>query len=182
MISDHALFSSYEGRQGAANGQDSCFFSGMHRVLDGWMLARAPASPGQGFHHLHGPPYFNFPFFCMMCVFVLSSHLLTCGRTSRRHTGGRSRRISPPSFCGACLNFYREKDSAVLFPLRPRSRILCTHEVIVLHLLLGMMRGKIQVRMTAPRLELVSQLQKVSRLPTEPLGRPVWPRETWTSC
>ena len=28
-------------------------------------------------------------------------------------TGGRSHRISPSSFCGAYLNFYREKDSAV---------------------------------------------------------------------
>ena len=28
-------------------------FSRMHRVLDGWMLARAPASPAQGLHH-HG--------------------------------------------------------------------------------------------------------------------------------
>ena len=26
--------------------------------------------------------------------------------------------ISPPSFCGACLNFYSEKDSAVPFPRR----------------------------------------------------------------
>ena len=30
------------------------------------------------------------------------------------HTGGRSHRIShPPSFCGACLNFSREKDSKI---------------------------------------------------------------------
>ena len=28
-------------------------------------------------------------------------------------------RISPPPFCGACLNFSREKDSAVPFPRRP---------------------------------------------------------------
>ena len=35
----------------------------MHRALDGWMLARAPA---QGLHH-HGPRYFNFPYFCTMC-------------------------------------------------------------------------------------------------------------------
>ena len=34
-------------------------------------------------------------------------------------TGGRSHRISPPSFCSACLNFYREKDPAVPFPRRP---------------------------------------------------------------
>ena len=32
------------------------------------------------------------------------------GRTSRGHTGGRSHRIShPPSFCGACFNFSRER-------------------------------------------------------------------------
>ena len=54
LISDHGLFSSFEGRRGAANGQDSWGFSGMHRALDGWMLARAPASPAQGLHH-HGP-------------------------------------------------------------------------------------------------------------------------------
>ena len=41
-------------------------FSRMHRALDGWMLARAPASPAQGLHH-HGPRYFNFPYFCTMC-------------------------------------------------------------------------------------------------------------------
>ena len=34
------------------------------------------------------------------------------------HQAG-SHRIFPPSFCCACLNFYREKDSAVLFPRRP---------------------------------------------------------------
>ena len=42
-------------------------FSRMHRALDGWMLARAPASPAQGLHH-HGPRYFKFPYFCTMCV------------------------------------------------------------------------------------------------------------------
>ena len=41
-------------------------FSRMHRALDGWVLARAPASPAQGLHH-HGPLYFNFPYFCTMC-------------------------------------------------------------------------------------------------------------------
>ena len=48
------------------------------------------------------------------------------------HTGGRSHRISPPSFCGACLDFYREKDSAIPFPLVGREVEFC---VIVLHLL-----------------------------------------------
>ena len=41
-------------------------FSRMHRALNGWMLARAPASPAQGLHH-NGPRYFNFPYFCAMC-------------------------------------------------------------------------------------------------------------------
>ena len=51
LISNHGLFSYYEGQQGAANGQDLCgVFSGMHRAVDGWMLARAPASPAQGLH------------------------------------------------------------------------------------------------------------------------------------
>ena len=36
------------------------------------------------------------------------------------HTGGKSHRISPPPpFCGACLNFSREKDSAIPFPRGP---------------------------------------------------------------
>ncbi|CAM9605278.1 unnamed protein product, partial [Ascophyllum nodosum] len=47
------------GPQGAANGQHLWGFSGMHRGLDGWMLARAPASPAQGIHH-HGPRYSKF--------------------------------------------------------------------------------------------------------------------------
>ena len=58
-----------------------------------------------------------------VCVCVCSHPIYSgrqlCGRTSRGHTGGRSHRISPPSFCGACLNFSREKDSAVPFPRRP---------------------------------------------------------------
>ena len=67
LISDHGLFSSYEGQQGSANGQDSCgIFSEMHKALDGWMLVRAPASPVQGLHR-QGPRYFNFPYFCTPC-------------------------------------------------------------------------------------------------------------------
>ena len=60
------------------------------------------------------------------------------------------------------------------------SRILCTNDRTVLHLL-GMifvillflfLRGKIPVRVTAPIFELTPQRQKISRLPTEPPGRP----------
>ena len=70
---------------------------------------------------------------CVFFLFILDIKFV--GRTSRGHTGERSHRISlPPSFCGAvCLNFSREKDSAIPFPRRPWSRILCTNDLIVLH-------------------------------------------------
>ena len=67
-------------------------------------------------------------------MYILDVKFVGC--TSRGHTGGRSHGIShPPSFCDACLNFSREKDSAVPFPRRPCNRILCTNDFIVLHLL-----------------------------------------------
>ena len=55
---------------------------------------------------------------CVFFPFILDIKFV--GRTSRGHTGGRSHRIfHPPSFCGARLNFSREKDSAIPFPRRP---------------------------------------------------------------
>ena len=58
-----------------------------------------------------------------VCVCVFFPSILDIkfvGRTSRGHTGGRSHRIfNPPSFCAACLDFCREKDSAIPFPRRP---------------------------------------------------------------
>ena len=56
-----------------------------------------------------------------VCVFFPSIlDIKFVGRTSRGHTRGRSHRIfNPPSFCGACLDFCREKDSAIPFPRRP---------------------------------------------------------------
>ena len=65
LMSDHGHFSSYEGHKGRRTGKIRGAFSRMHRALDGWMLARAPASPAQGLHH-HGPRYFKF-FICTMC-------------------------------------------------------------------------------------------------------------------
>ena len=59
-------------------------------------------------------------FLMSVCVCVFFPSILDIkfvGRTSRGHTGGRSHRIfNPPSFCGACLDFCREKDSAIPFP------------------------------------------------------------------
>ena len=65
-MSDHGHFSSYVGHKERRMGKSCGAFSRMHRALDGWMLARAPASAAQGLHH-HGPRYFNFSYFCTMC-------------------------------------------------------------------------------------------------------------------
>ena len=71
---------------------------------------------------------------CVCAFFPSILDIKFVGCNSRGHTGGRSHRIShPPSFCGACLYSSCEKDSAVTFPRRPRSRILCTNDLIVLH-------------------------------------------------
>ena len=71
---------------------------------------------------------------CVVYFHPIYSERQACGRTSR----GRTIFLHFP-FCVGCLNFYREKDSAVPFPRRPWSRILYTHESIVLHyFLLGM--------------------------------------------
>ena len=65
-MSDHGLISSYEGHKERRTGKIRGACSGIHRALDGWMLARALASPDQGLHH-HGPRYFNFLIF-VQCV------------------------------------------------------------------------------------------------------------------
>ena len=51
-MSDHGHFSSYEGHKERRMGKIRGAFSRMHRPLDGWMLARALASPAQGLHHM----------------------------------------------------------------------------------------------------------------------------------
>ena len=65
-MSDHGRFSCYEGHNERRTGKIRQAFSRMDRALDGWILARAPASPAQGLHN-HGPRYFNFPYFRAMC-------------------------------------------------------------------------------------------------------------------
>ena len=58
-MSGHGHFSSYEGHKERRTGNIRRTVSRMHRALDGWMLARAPASPAQGLHHLdHGTSIF----------------------------------------------------------------------------------------------------------------------------
>ena len=66
-MSDHGLIFSYEGHKERRTGKIRGAFSGMHRALDGWMLARAPAPPAQGLHHQDLARYFNFLIF-VRCV------------------------------------------------------------------------------------------------------------------
>ena len=68
---------------------------------------------------------------CVCCRPVYSGRQ-TCGRTSRGHTGGRSHRIYPPSFYGACLDFHHEKNSVVSFPRRLYNSIFSTGAAMVL--------------------------------------------------
>ena len=53
--------------------------------------------------------------------FVFSSH--SSGLQWTYQPGSHRKKVTqdfhPPSFCGACLNFSREKDSAIPFPRRP---------------------------------------------------------------
>ena len=73
-MSDHGNFSSYGGHKERRTDKIRGAFSRMHRALDGWMLARATASPAQDLHH-HGPRYFIFPYF-VRCVALRNMNLL----------------------------------------------------------------------------------------------------------
>ena len=73
-MSDQGLIFSYEGHKERQTDKIRGAFSGMHRASDGWMLARAPASPAQGLHH-NGPRYFNFLIF-VQCAALRNLDLL----------------------------------------------------------------------------------------------------------
>ena len=79
------------------------------------VFIKLPCHPS---HSSHSMPLALILCVCVFFPFILDIKFV--GRISRGHTGGRSHRIShPPSFYGACLNFSREKDSAIPFPRRP---------------------------------------------------------------
>ena len=59
-MSDHGHFSSYDGHKERQTGKIRGAFSRMHRALDGWILARAPASPAQSVHHARWTSVFKF--------------------------------------------------------------------------------------------------------------------------
>ena len=116
---------------------------------------------------------------CVVFPFILDAGLVDvpAGVTQEEgHTG----LLIPPSFCGACLNLFREKDPAVPSLVDREVEFSCTrstNELILLHLLgifffFFLCVSKIPVRVTAPGFKLTSRRQKASRLPTEPPGRP----------
>ena len=70
LMSDHGYFFSYEGHKERRTGKIRGTFSRMHRALDGWMLARVPASPDH-----HGPWYSIFLIF-VRCVALGNLDLL----------------------------------------------------------------------------------------------------------
>ena len=74
------------------------------------------------------PPESNLHYAPCVCVCVFFPFILDIkfvGRTSRGHTGRSHRIFHPPSFfCGACLNFSRDKDSAIPLPRRPNGLIV----------------------------------------------------------
>ena len=60
----------------------------------------------------------------LLCVCVCFLPIHSGHQVRWTYQPGSRRRKShrifhPPSFCGACLNFSREKDSAIPFPRRP---------------------------------------------------------------
>ena len=85
-MSNHGLISSYEGHKERRTGKIRGAFSRMHRALDGWMLARAPASLAQGLHH-HGPWYFNFLIF-VQCGALRNLDLLVDQNWLKRSLSG----------------------------------------------------------------------------------------------
>ena len=101
-----------------------------------------------------------------MCCHPIYSGRQVCERTSRGHAGARSHRIyHPPSFYGACLNFLARGIHPFLSLADREVKFLCStyfRLLVVLHLLV-----------TAPRFKLTSLRQMVSRLSTEPQGRPM---------
>ena len=124
----------------------------------------------------------NLPYMCMcVCVvipFILDVRLVDA---PAKVTQDEGHRISPPSFCRACLNFYRENDFSRPFP---SSTVMSNfvYPRINRPPSAGHDFSQIPVRVTAPRFELTPQRQKVSRLPTEPPGRPAKPDCNCNGC
>ena len=95
---------------------------------------------------------------CVVIPFILEARLVDAPAGFTREEGHTGFLHQPSAVLG--LIFVARMIQPSLFLVDRERRILCTHEIIVLHYLL---RGKIPVRVTAPRFELTS-------CPTEPTG------------
>ena len=109
---------------------------------------------------------------CVCCHPIYSGHL-ACERASRGHTGGRSHRISPPSFCGVALIFLARRIQPFL-SLVDREAEFCALTIdrspLVAHFYFFVRKNPSSCDCT--RFELTSQRQNVLRLQSEPPGRP----------
>ena len=74
LMSDHGHFSFYEGHKERRTDKIRGALSRMYRAFNGWMLARAPASPAQGLHN-HRPRYVIF-LISVQCVALRNLDLL----------------------------------------------------------------------------------------------------------
>ena len=80
---------------------------------------------GLGLYQICNPPLNLISVLCVCFLPIIHLDIKFVGRTSRGHTGGRSHRIShPPPFCGACLNFSREKIQPFLSPSTVKSNFV----------------------------------------------------------
>ena len=80
-------------------------------------------------HSVPGVELYSTVLYCTLCVCVcVCVCFLPIYLSSLDVPAGVTQDFSStlPSFCGAGLNFSREKDSAIPFLRRPLSRILCT--------------------------------------------------------
>ena len=102
-----------------------------------------------------------------MCCLLIYSGRQACGRTSRGHTGFLTHLPSAV----LALNFLARGGFSRSFSCLPAVESSYVYERINRSPLLGHIYKSIYFFST-PGFELASQLQKVSRLPTEPPGRP----------
>ena len=120
LMSDRGPFSSYEDQQRAVNGQDSW------GVFQGYVqdFGRPDAGSRAGFTSSrpppHGPPHFNFPYFCMMTCGLEKLGLVGQNSLERNlpalllRKGLWSLRIFPPLPGSRLTDFYRDASSALL--------------------------------------------------------------------
>ena len=117
---------------------------------------------------------------CVVFPFILDVRLVDVPAGVTQEEGHTGFLIHLPCAVLAFIFLARRIQSFLSLVDRQVYRILCTNESILFHVFGiffwgGGGGGGIPVRVTSPGLELTTQRQKVSTLPTEPPGRPRHP-------